>query len=68
MGKKFAHYVDYLPNDVLNFPAARQTIDQIREIGNDANHEVAFVEKDDARRAMQIIEYTLNAIYALPAS
>jgi hypothetical protein len=61
-------YVTYITNTVLTFPKAKDSIDKIRDIGNDANHDVAFVAPDDARRAMQIVTYMLNTIYSLPAS
>lgn len=67
-GKRFVEYVDYITNTVLTFPKARESIDRIRGIGNDANHDVAFVSSDDARRAMQIVTYLLNTLYSLPSA
>ena len=67
-GKTFAEYVGYITDTVLTYPKAKASIDKIRGIGNDANHKVAFVTSDDAKRAMQIVTYMLSAIYSLPAA
>jgi Domain of unknown function (DUF4145) len=64
----FAQYVDYITTQVLVFGPAKNSIDVIRTIGNDANHDVAFVDRDDASRALSIVIYMLNAIYSLPSS
>lgn len=66
--KKFAYYVEYITNQVLTYPPAQKAIDAIREIGNEANHEIAFVGADDAKRAMKIVTYMLNTIYSFPAA
>jgi hypothetical protein len=67
-GKTFVYYVDYIVNSVLTFPRAKTAIDKIRDIGNEANHHVAIVNPVDAERSMTIIQYMLNAIYALPSA
>jgi len=67
-GKKFVQYVDYITDTVLTFPKARDAIKKIKDIGNVANHDIAFVAEADARRAMQIVTYMLSAIYSLPSS
>lgn len=65
-GLPFVQYVDFIVKSVLPLPKAKQAIDAIRTIGNDANHSVAFVSRDDAIRAMSIITYLLNSVYSLP--
>ena len=67
-GKTFVAYVDHITTTVLNFPRAKAAIDSIRTIGNEATHTVAIVSQDDAKRAMQIVTYMLDTIYALPTS
>ena len=67
-GKKFVQYVDYITDKVLTFPKARDAIKKIKDVGNEANHEIAFVAEVDARRSMQIVTYMLNTIYSLPSS
>jgi len=66
--KKFVQYVDYITNSVLTFPKAKTAIGRLKDIGNEANHNLAFVSADDAKRAMQIVTYMLNTIYSLPAA
>ena len=53
---------------MLTFPKAKDSIDKIRTIGNEANHTIRFVNREDARRAQSIITYMLNTIYSLPSS
>jgi hypothetical protein len=65
-GLQFVKYVDYIVDNVLPLPKAKTAIDAIRTIGNDANHSVAFVARDDAIRAMSIVTYLLNSVYSLP--
>ena len=67
-GKTFVQYVDYIIDKVLTFPKARDAIKKIKDIGNEANHKIAFVAEPDARRSMQIVTYMLNTIYSLPSS
>jgi hypothetical protein len=67
-GKPFTTYVDYITGTVLTFPRAKDAIDAIRTIGNEANHQVQFVGQGEAKRAMQIVTYMLNTIYSLPAA
>jgi hypothetical protein len=65
-GRKFVEYVDYVSSKVLTFAKAKDSIDAIRTIGNDANHSIQFVTREDARRALSIVTYLLNTIYSLP--
>jgi hypothetical protein len=66
-GKPFASYVDKII-EVLSFERARNAIDAIRHIGNDANHALQFVGRDGARRALSIVAYMLNTMYSLPSA
>src|SRR5262249_44154088 len=67
-GKQFVEYVKHITDSVLTFPKAKDSIDKIRSIGNDANHSIRFVIRDDAKRAMSIVTYMMNTIYSLPSS
>lgn len=67
-GKPFGHYVKIITEKILAFPAAKSSIGKIRDIGNDANHHVGFVDRDSAKRALSIISYMLNTIYSLPSA
>ena len=65
-GKNFQEYVKFIIETVLPFEPARTSIDAIRKIGNEANHEVDFVNQADARRSLKIVTYMLTTIYSLP--
>jgi hypothetical protein len=67
-GKKFTEYVDYIVTKVIPISTAKSSIDRIRQIGNEANHNITFVSEPDARRAIEIARYVLNAAYSLPAA
>jgi hypothetical protein len=67
-GKGFAEYVDFIVTNVVPIATAKAAIDRIRQIGNEANHNITFVSEPDARRAIEIARYVLNAAYALPAA
>jgi len=67
-GQSFASYVDHIIAAVVPIPSAKPSIDKIRTIGNDANHDVAFVAEPEARRAMSIAAYVLNSAYSLPSA
>ncbi|MFX8704215.1 DUF4145 domain-containing protein, partial [Acinetobacter baumannii] len=67
-GQSFKFYVEHLLNRSLVPPHSRAAVDAIRDIGNDANPYLAFVERDQARRAMQITSYLMITIYSLPTA
>ena len=67
-GEPFTYYVDYLANTILTFPAAKNAIDAIRKVGNEATHHVEMITRPDAERSLKIIGHLLNTIYSLPAA
>lgn len=64
----FGKCVDFITNSVLTYPKAKPAIDVIRQIGNEANHQVQFVNETDSRRSLKIVELVLTAVYSLPAA
>lgn len=66
-GKNFTTYVDFIINNVVTIPNAKNAIDAIRTIGNEANHDVKFVDETEARRSLEIARYVLSAAYSLPS-
>jgi len=42
-------------------------VDHIRKKGNEANHEIIIVEKDDATELLSFVEMLLKVIYEFPA-
>ncbi len=67
-GKSFVEYVGFITDKVLTFSKAKEAIDKIRAIGNEANHKIRFVTRDEARRALSIVDYMLKAVYSLPSA
>jgi hypothetical protein len=65
-GLKFVQYVDYILSNVLPIPDAKDAISRIKDIGNEANHKLRFVSREDARRSLSIVNYLMNGVYAIP--
>jgi hypothetical protein len=65
--KSFAYYVDYLASKNFIPPDAQQWVDHIRLKGNEANHEIKIMDKDDAEELLTFIEMLLKVIYEFPA-
>jgi hypothetical protein len=63
-GKSFANYVNFLCKKFA--PSGRDWVDQIREWGNDANHKIVVMEKEDAEHILQFTEMLLKIIYEYP--
>lgn len=64
--KTFAAYIDYLEKN--NFiPANSKTwVDHIRKKGNEANHEIHILPKEDAEELLNFMEMILKLIYEFP--
>lgn len=67
-GKKFIEYVKYLSDKNFIPPDAKEWVDHIRDKGNEANHEIAIMTKDDATDLIAFIEMLLKLIYEFPAN
>lgn len=66
-GKKFAEYVKWLANNGY-VPTKGQTwVDRIREKGNEANHEIPHVEREDAEDILSFTEMLLKVNDEMPA-
>ena len=66
-GKRFAYYVDYLSTNNFVPPDAKGWVDHIRTKGNEANHEITIMQKEDAEELLMFIEMSLKIIYEFPA-
>lgn len=66
-GKSFLQYVEYLSDNNYIPRDAKGWVDYIRQKGNEANHEIVLMEKDDAERLISCIEMLLKVIYDFPA-
>jgi len=66
-GKNFKYYVEYLADNHYFPPDAKDWVDHIREKGNEANHEIVIMDKQDAEDLISSIEMLLIFIYEYPA-
>ncbi len=66
-GKSFSSYVDFLGENNYIPPGAKIWVDHIREKGNEANHEINVVKKEDAQELLSFCEMLLKIIYEFPA-
>lgn len=66
-GKKFVTYVNYLAENGYTPPNARVWVDQIRSLGNDANHEIIIMDESQANSVIKFIEMLLKYNYEFPA-
>jgi hypothetical protein len=64
----FIAYVEYLSNNNYIPPDAKDWVDHIRTKGNEANHEINIMKKEEAEDLIQFIEMLLKMIYEFPAS
>jgi hypothetical protein len=65
-GKRFVEYVDYLRDNNLVPPGSRAWVDEIREIGNDANHEISEISEDRAKAVVDFVAMLLQLLYQFP--
>lgn len=67
-GKKIIEYVEYLSDKNFIPPDAKEWVDHIRDKGNEANHEIIIMGKEDATDLIVFIEMLLKLIYEFPAN
>lgn len=65
-GASFASYVEFIAEHLLG-PRQRSWIDHIRTQGNQANHEVKLMGKEEAMQLIDFLEMLLKLIYEYPA-
>jgi hypothetical protein len=67
-GKPFVHYVQYLADQNYVPPDARQWIDHIRAKGNEANHEIVVMQREEAEELISFVHMLLKMIFEFPAA
>lgn len=67
-GKDFIDYVEFLSAKNYIPPDAKEWVDHIRKKGNEANHEIVIMKKQDAEDLLSFIETLLRIIYEFPAN
>ena len=65
-GKRFIEYVDFLADNHFIPPNGRHWVDHIRKKGNEATHEIALMDRADAKDLILFIEMLLRFIYEFP--
>jgi len=66
-GANFVSYVEYLSAQNFIPPNGKGWVDHIRTLGNEANHEIRFVSRDEAFMLIEFIQMLLRFIYDFPA-
>ena len=65
-GERFIEYVEYLSNKGYVPPNGKDWVDHIRNKGNEANHEITIMSKEDALDLITFSEMLLKFIYEFP--
>jgi len=66
-GKNFTVYVDYLVDNHYAPPNSKSWVDKIRQVGNEANHEIVIMGPTEAANIIKFIEMLLLFNYEFPA-
>lgn len=66
-GGNFVTYVDYLAENGFIPPNGRGWVDHIRKKGNEATHEIALMQKEDAEELIIFSEMLMRFIYEFPS-
>lgn len=66
-GAGFKYYVKYLADEGHIPPKATAWVDHIRDRGNDANHEITIMGREDVERLIRFSEMLLRIMYEYPS-
>jgi len=66
-GLQFIKYVEFLSDNHYVPPDAKEWVDHIRKKGNEATHEIAIMEREDAEEIISFVEMILRLVYEFPA-
>ena len=64
---KFVQYVQFLSNNNFIPPDGKDWVAHIKDKGNEANHKIEIVSKEDGEELLYFAEMLLTFIYAVPA-
>jgi hypothetical protein len=64
-GKKFVQYIDDLERGGYIMAGLKPVVDQVRDRGNKANHELPASTKQDSMTTLTITEHLLTGIYSV---
>ncbi|OLO28127.1 hypothetical protein BTR23_18660 [Alkalihalophilus pseudofirmus] len=65
-GKSFAHYVNFLKENHYIPPQSEEWVDHIRKKGNEANHEIKAMNREDTEELLNFIQLLLTNVYVMP--
>jgi hypothetical protein len=65
-GQTFQAYVTYLAEERVVTPDMREWVDEIRELGNDANHELEAMSREAAEDLLTFVAMLLKVAYEYP--
>lgn len=60
--QNFKYYVDFLAKEYTP-PEGKEWVNHIREKGNEANHEITLMSKEDAEELLSFLEMLLKFIF-----
>ena len=66
-GQSFAEYVEFMRKNNHISVDNEEWVDHIRKKGNEANHEIVIVDREDAEELLRFVEMLLRLIYEFPA-
>ena len=64
----FLKQVEFLAENHYIPPDAKDWVDHIRTTGNEANHEIVIMKREDAEDLLEFMEMLLKFIYQFPAT
>ncbi len=67
-GLRFAEYVDWLASNGHVTVKSKSWVDHIRDKGNEANHEIPLIPKEEAEQVIKFVEMLLRTNFEYPES
>ena len=64
--QKFFYYVDWMDSSEWNTTGLKLGLDRIRSKGNEANHEIKEVSKEDVEEIFELLTVFLQLVYEFP--
>ena len=66
VNETFAYYVKWMDESEWNTTGLKLGLDQIRKKGNDANHEINKVSREDVEEIFELLTMFLRLVYEFP--
>jgi len=67
-GRAFVEYVQYLVDNHYVPGEAKSWLDHVRKKGNEANHEIHMMQREDAEELVTFCAMLLKSVYEFPAA